>query len=78
MSDGPCQLCMDVRGRSALLVLVDGQWQPWPHVAARNDDWPAVHVFCPECRPDEYQADLPRINAVIDQRNAQTGEGAMP
>ena len=67
----PCQLCMGECGRSAQMVLADGQWLAWPLVAARNDDWPVVRVFCPECSPDEYAADIPRINAAIAQRNVQ-------
>ena len=70
MSDWPCQLCMNEGGRSAQLVLIDGQWQSWPLVAARNGDWPLVRVFCPECHPDEYQADIPHLNAAIERRNA--------
>jgi hypothetical protein len=62
---GPCQLCMNEPGHSAQIVLIDGQWRPWPLVAARNDDWPTIRCICPECDRDGFNADVPRMNDLI-------------
>ena len=70
----PCQYCMSGSSfgqESAQLVLIDGQWQPWPLVAARPEVPMILADICPVCDRERFNAEeVPRLNAKIAARRA--------
>lgn len=69
MSNGPCQYCMSgssAGSQRALLILVNGQWQPWPLVAAKPDVPTLLCEICPVCDRENFNVEeVPRLNAKI-------------